>query len=63
VACLRRKAGFTQEVLAEKAGYSVEFVSFVERGIHSPSIDGLERLANALDVQIRDLFDFRTGDT
>jgi len=58
IAELRRKAGLTQETLAEKADYSVEFISFVERGINSPSIEGCERIAKALKVRLKDLFDF-----
>jgi len=58
IATLRRKKKLTQEALAEKADYSVEFISFVERGINSPSIEGCERIANALKVRIKDLFDF-----
>jgi len=48
----------TQERLAEKADYSVEFISFVERGVHSPSIEGCARIAKALGIPLKDLFDF-----
>jgi len=58
ISTLRKKAGLSQEKLAEKADYSVEFISFVERGINAPSIDGCERIADALRVRVRDLFDF-----
>jgi len=55
---LRKRAKLTQEKLAEATGYSVEFVSLVERGLNAPSVDGLERIADALKVQVKDLFDF-----
>jgi len=58
IAFLRRKAGFTQEKFAEMTDYSVEFVSFVERGINSPSIEGCDRIAAALKIPIRYLFVF-----
>ena len=58
IAFLRRKAGFTQEKFAEMTDYSVEFVSFVERGINSPSIEGCDRIASALNIPIRELFVF-----
>lgn len=58
IADLRRWAGLTQQQLAEKCDYSVEFISLLERGINSPSLEGLERLAAAFAVPIRDLFDF-----
>jgi transcriptional regulator with XRE-family HTH domain len=57
IAALRKKAGFTQEKLAEKADYSVEFISFVERGVYAPSVEGCARIANALKLRVRDLFD------
>lgn len=61
IAELRRVAGLSQEVLAKKAGYSVEFISLVERGENAPSVAGLDRLARALKVEIKDLFDFGRG--
>ncbi|HRH79508.1 MAG TPA: helix-turn-helix transcriptional regulator [Thiobacillaceae bacterium] len=58
IASLRKARGLTQEQLATAAGYSVEFISLVERGINAPSIAGCERIAQALGVPIRQLFDF-----
>jgi transcriptional regulator with XRE-family HTH domain len=55
---LRMRAGLSQEDLAESAQISVDFVSLVERGINAPSFETLERLAAALGVAPRDLFDF-----
>lgn len=48
----------TQEDLAETLGYSVEFVSLVERGINAPPIAKLETIAKVLRVPVRDLFTF-----
>jgi len=58
IAELRKGAGFTQEQFAEKTDYSVEFISFVERGINAPSIEGCDRIAKALGIPLKDLFDF-----
>ncbi|MGA3008576.1 MAG: helix-turn-helix transcriptional regulator [Opitutaceae bacterium] len=58
IAKLRQVAGLTQEKLAEKTGYSVAFVSLVERGINAPSIEGCEKIAKALCVSVKNLFDF-----
>lgn len=58
IASLRKEVGLTQENLAEKADYSVEFISFVERGINAPSVEGCERIAKALGIPLKDLFDF-----
>ena len=55
---LRRQAGLTQEQLAEAATISVDFLSMVERGINAPSFENLEKLSKALDMSVRDLFDF-----
>jgi len=55
---LRRQASLTQEQLAEQAEISVDFLSLVERGINAPSFDNLEKIAKALGVSVRDLFDF-----
>lgn len=55
---LRKSSSLTQEQLAEAAHYSVEFISLMERGQHGPSIEGIERLAHALDVKESSLFEF-----
>lgn len=62
IAELRKARGLTQEVFAEKCGYSTEFVSLVERGVNAPSVAGLEKVAKALKVEIKDLFDFAKGE-
>ena len=51
----RRRAGFSQERLAEKADLSTVFISRIERGKESPSVDNLLRIAKALGVRVRDL--------
>ena len=61
IAALRKARGLTQEAFAEKCGYSTDFVSLVERGLNAPSVAGLEKVAKALNVQIKDLFDFAKG--
>jgi transcriptional regulator with XRE-family HTH domain len=58
IASLRRAQGLTQESFAEALGYSVEFISLVERGINSPTVAGLEDFAKVLRVEVRDLFTF-----
>lgn len=58
IAELRRTRGLTQEELAELVSCSVEFISLVERGVNSPSVAGLQAFADALKVEVRDLFTF-----
>ena len=49
---LRRSRSLTLAELALKIGRSVGFVSQVERGMSSPSIDDLRAIASALDVPV-----------
>jgi len=46
----RNDKKFSQEQLAEKAGVSTGFISSIERGIKSPSINSFAKIANALEV-------------
>ncbi|MCL6477765.1 MAG: helix-turn-helix transcriptional regulator [Peptococcaceae bacterium] len=47
---LRLRLGISQSELARRAGYSHEFISQVERGIKSPSIKALQKIAWGLGV-------------
>jgi transcriptional regulator with XRE-family HTH domain len=58
IASLRKSRKLTQEQLAEAVGYSVEFISLVERGVNAPSVSGLEKFAKILKVEVRELFTF-----
>jgi len=51
----RRESEFSQEKLAEKADLSTVFISRIERGVESPSVDNLLKIAKALGVRVRDL--------
>jgi transcriptional regulator with XRE-family HTH domain len=53
----RKEAGLSQERLAEKADLSTVFISRVERGRESPTVDNLVKIARALGVRVRDLAD------
>lgn len=54
---LRRARGLTQERLAERAGLSYKFVGEIERGQGNPTLETLVALAEALDVDVADLFE------
>ncbi len=57
--CLRRlreERGISQEALANEAGLDRTYVSSVERGRRNISLENIERLANALKVDIQALF-------
>ncbi len=47
---LRLCLGISQSELARRAGYSHEFISQVERGIKTPSIKALQKIAWGLGV-------------
>jgi transcriptional regulator with XRE-family HTH domain len=51
----RLRLGLTQEELAEAADLHWTYVSGIERGIRNVSILKLCRIANALNVRVRDL--------
>lgn len=46
----REKSGYSQETLAELVGCSTIFISYIERGEKSPSINTLIKLSNALNT-------------
>jgi transcriptional regulator with XRE-family HTH domain len=49
---LRREHGLTQDELAELAGINRSYLSIVENGHSSPTMDVAERLAKALGVSL-----------
>jgi transcriptional regulator with XRE-family HTH domain len=51
----RKASGYSQEKLAERANLSAIFISRVERGKESPSLDSLVKIAKALGIRLRDL--------
>jgi transcriptional regulator with XRE-family HTH domain len=46
----------TQETLAEKTAYSVDFIGLVERGVNAPTLARLKDIADALSVEVWHLF-------
>lgn len=52
----RKEKGLSQERLADKADLSTEFISRIERGVNSPSIKSLEKIAKVLEIDIRRFF-------
>lgn len=47
----RIKANLTQEDLAEKADVTSKYISDLERGIFNVSLEKLEQIANALNIE------------
>jgi transcriptional regulator with XRE-family HTH domain len=53
----RRRAGLTQEELADKAGVATTTVSRIEEGVTQPRIPTIRKIAQALGLQVRDLLE------
>lgn len=56
---IRKSKGYTQEQLAEKIGIEPPNVSKLEKGLHFPLPENIEKISNALNVDVKDLFDFK----
>ena len=53
---LRARRGLSQADLSEKADISIPFLSSIERGIKYPQPNMLSQIANALGVEINEMF-------
>jgi len=58
---LRKERGWSQEELGEKADLHHTYVGAVERGEKNASIDTLDKIADALDIEMVDLFTLTKG--
>jgi transcriptional regulator with XRE-family HTH domain len=54
---LRLASDWTQEEMAERLEVSVNFLSYMERGLKAPSFDNLERIAKICSVSVASLFE------
>jgi len=57
VRALRRAKDMTQEQVAERAGLSLQSVGEIERGRGNPTLVNIERLSEALNAELTELFD------
>ena len=57
---IRQQRGLTQEAVAYNAGISVSHLSKVERSVASPTVKTLIKLADALEVDVREMFRTRS---
>lgn len=55
---LRKNRDLSQEELAERADMSSKYISRIEMGQSFPSIETLAKLAGALNVELKDFFEF-----
>ena len=54
---MRNKIGISQEELGFRADISKTQIGLIERGESSPTIDTLNKIANALNITLVDLVD------
>jgi len=52
----RQNCGFSQAKLAEMVSVSTHHVAMMEIARHNPTLDLVERMANALNIEIYELF-------
>lgn len=55
---LRKMKGLSQEELSEKVDIDPKHLSRIEVGRGFPSLDTLEKIAKALNVEMKDFFEF-----
>lgn len=55
---LRKRLELSQEKLSERAEITPNYLSRVERGTENPTLDVLIRLADALEVEMFEMFNF-----
>lgn len=54
---LRIKMKLSQEQFSEFAGMSKNAIGMIERGQMSPTLETLEKIANALNIELKELVD------
>ena len=52
----RKNGGLSQEKLAERVSVSTHHIAMMEIGRSYPAMELVERIANALDIEIHELF-------
>lgn len=55
---LRKEKGYSQAKLADLCNLSTNYVGSLERGQKSPSLKTLEKISEALEVDIKDIFPY-----
>lgn len=53
----RKELGISQEELAYRAGFHRTYIGMIERAERNITLSNLKRLADALQVDIKELFD------
>lgn len=53
----RKKLGISQEELAFRAGFHRTYIGMIERAERNITLSNMKRLADALQINIKDLFE------
>lgn len=59
VRLLRKQNGFSQDELADKAGVHRTYIGMIERAEKNITLTNIEKLAKALGVEIKTLFEWK----
>ena len=54
---IRKEKGLSQMVMEADYGFSRKYLSDVENGKRNVSLDFIEKLADALDISLQEIFD------
>jgi transcriptional regulator with XRE-family HTH domain len=57
---LRTKKGWTQQELGNQADVNYKFIGEIERGLQNPSFNVLIKIADAMGVELPELFRFES---
>jgi transcriptional regulator with XRE-family HTH domain len=60
---IRQRKGLSLRDLAEVSGLSINAISRIERGVNSPTVSSLRRLAEGLGISVVDIFKDETEET
>jgi DNA-binding XRE family transcriptional regulator len=55
---IRKSQKISQEQLAFESGLSRQYISYLESGLKSPTIDTLLSISEVLNIHVKDLLDF-----
>ncbi|MDR0218545.1 MAG: helix-turn-helix domain-containing protein [Enterobacteriaceae bacterium] len=58
---LRKESGMSQEAFADKCGLDRTYISGIERGVRNPTLEIVHVLADGLQIEIKELFDFEAS--
>ncbi|TZF85864.1 helix-turn-helix transcriptional regulator (plasmid) [Pedobacter sp. BS3] len=61
IIALRKGRNVTQEELAARTGFELKQIGRIERGEINTSISHIHAIAKALEIELKEMFDFDAG--